>query len=80
MSTHETDPRDPSLALCQICKRAYISKMSVRDYGNDGQIREYYTCPLLFTGDCNGFVPLNPNDPQQVLYAQISRAKYGRFD
>ena len=59
MSTHETDPRDPSLALCQICKRAYWSKTSVRDYSNDGQIREYRTCPLLFTGDCNAFVPGN---------------------
>ena len=77
MSTHETDPRDPSLALCQICRRAYISKMRVPDYGNDGQIREYRTCALFVTGDCNGFVPSNPNDPQQVLYAQISRAKYG---
>ena len=76
----EDEPKDPSLALCQICKRAYISKMHVPDYGNDGQIREYRTCPLLFTGDCNGFVPMNPNDPQQVLYAQMSRAKYGRFD
>ena len=76
----EDEPRDPSLALCQICKRAYWSKTSVRDYSNDDQIREYRTCPLLFTGDCNGFVPLNPNDPQQVLYAQMSRAKYGRSD
>ena len=76
----EDEPRDPSLALCQICKRAYWSKTSVRDYSNDDQIREYRTCPLLFTGDCNGFVPLNPNDPQQVLYAQMNRAKYGRFD
>ena len=59
MSIHETEPRDPSLALCQICKRAYISKMSVRDYGNDGQIREYHACPLLFAGDCNTFVPGN---------------------
>ena len=76
----EDEPRDPSLALCQICRRAYISKMLVPDYGNDGQIREYRTCALFVTGDCNGFVPLDPNDPQQVLYAQISRAKYGRFD
>ena len=74
----ETDPRNPSLALCQICKRAYWSKTSVRDYSNGGQIRQYRTCPLLFTGDCNGFVPLNPNDPQQVLYAQMSRTEYGR--
>ena len=76
----EDEPRDPSLALCQICERAYISKMLVPDYGNDGQIREYRTCALFVTGGCNGFVPSNPNDPQQVLYAQMSRAKYGRFD
>ena len=76
----EDEPRDPSLALCQICKRAYISKMSVRDYGNDGQIREYHACPLLFTGDCNAFVPLNPNDLNQVKYQLASRAGYGRFD
>ena len=76
----EDEPRDPSLALCQICKRAYISKMCVPDKGNDGQIREYRTCALFVTGDCNDFVPLNSNDPQQVLYAQISRAKYGWSD
>ena len=55
----ESDPRDPSLALCQICKRAYISKMCVPDYGNDEQIREYRTCALFVTGDCNDFVPGN---------------------
>ena len=55
----ESDPRDPSLALCQICEHAYISKMRVPDYGNDGQIREYRTCTLFVTGDCNGFVPGN---------------------
>ena len=55
----EDEPRDPSLALCQICKRAYISKMCVPDYGNDGQIREYHTCALFVTGDCNDFVPDN---------------------
>lgn len=55
----EDEPRDPSLALCQICKRAYISKMCVPDYGNDGQIREYRTCALFVTGDCNDFVPGN---------------------
>ena len=76
----ESDPRDPSLALCQICRRAYISKMVVPDHGNDGQIREYRTCALFVTGNCNGFVPMNPNDPQQVLYAQINRAKYGWSD
>lgn len=50
-------PKDPSLALCQICERAYISKMRVPDYGNDGQIREYRTCALFVTGDCNDFTP-----------------------
>ena len=58
MSTPEyAQPRDPSLALCQICERAYISKMCVPDYGNDGQIREYHTCALFVTGDCNDFTP-----------------------
>ena len=42
----ESDPKDPSLAMCQICERAYISKMCVPDKGNDGQIREYRTCAL----------------------------------
>ena len=51
------EPRDPSLALCQICERAYISKMCVPDYGNDGQIREYRTCALFVMGDCNDFTP-----------------------
>ena len=51
------EPRDPSLALCQICERAYISKMSVPDYGNDGQIREYRTCALFVMGDYNDYTP-----------------------
>ena len=58
MSTPEyAQPRDPSLALCHICERAYISKMRVPDYGNDGQIREYRTCALFVTGDCNDYTP-----------------------
>ena len=55
----ESDPRDPSLAMCPICKLAYISKMTVPDKGNDGQIREYHTCALFVMGDCNDFVPGN---------------------
>ena len=51
------EPRDPSLALSQICERAYISKMRVPDYGNDGQIREYRTCALFVMGDCNDYTP-----------------------
>ena len=51
------EPRDPSLALCQICERAYISKMRVPDYGNDGQIREYHTCALFVMEDCNDYTP-----------------------
>ena len=51
------EPRNPSLALCQICERAYISKMRVPDYGNDGQIREYRTCALFVMVDCNDFTP-----------------------
>ena len=76
----EDEPRDPSLAMCQICEQAYISKMHVPDKCNDGQIREYRTCALFVTGDCNAFVPLNPNDLNQVKYQLASRAKYGRFD
>ena len=55
----EDEPRDPSLALCQICKRAYISDMRMMDYSNDGQVREYRSCPLFVIGPCNGFVPGN---------------------
>ena len=58
MSTHETDPRDPSLAMCQICECAYISKMRVPDKGNDGQIREYRTCPLYILHTCNEYTPI----------------------
>ena len=54
----EDEPRDPSLALCQICKRGYWSKTSVRDYGNDGQIREYRTCPLYILHTCNEYTPI----------------------
>ena len=55
----EDEPRDPSLALCQICRRAYISKMCVPDYGNDGQIRHYRACARYVLRSCNDFVPAN---------------------
>ena len=54
----DSDPMDPSLALCQICERAYISKMRIPDKGNDGQIREYRTCALFVTGNCNDYTPV----------------------
>lgn len=55
----EDEPRGPSLALCQICERAYISKAHVPGKGNDGQIREYRTCGLyVILGTCNEFTPV----------------------
>ena len=54
----EDEPRDPSPAMCQICERAYWSKTSVHDYGNDGRMREYRTCALFGTGDCNDYAPV----------------------
>ena len=54
----EDEPREPSLALCQICECAYIYKMRVPDKGNDGQIREYRTCAFFLTGGCNDFTPI----------------------
>ena len=53
----EDEPRDPSLAMCQICANAKESKAYARSM--DGEVRLYRTCPLLFTGDCNAFVPAN---------------------
>ena len=40
----ESDPEDPSLALCQICAYGHASAMTIPDQGNDGQIRHYRAC------------------------------------
>lgn len=67
-------PRDPSLALCQICANAgdvqiYAQKM-------DGTLTVVRTCPRIV---CNDFVPLHPGTLEWKKREMISRAKYGRF-
>ena len=57
MSTHETDPRDPSLALCQICRMK--GEMGVYTIGCDGKPHHYRTCVRYTIGNCNHFVPGN---------------------
>ena len=57
MSTHETDPRDPSLALCQICANATDGKVYAQSM--DGEVRLYPTCVRYVDMNCNDFVPGN---------------------
>ena len=50
-------PRDPSLALCQICANAKGSKVYARSM--DGEVRLYPTCVRYALVNCNDFVPGN---------------------
>ena len=51
-------PRDPSLALCQICANA---KGGTKVYARsmDGEVRLYPTCARYGLMNCNNFVPGN---------------------
>ena len=49
-------PRDPSLALCQICDNADML-IPARDM--DGHIRQFRTCLREVEGRCNDFIPGN---------------------
>ena len=53
----ETDPEDPSLALCQICANATDGKVYARSM--DGEVRLYPTCVRYVDMNCNDFVPRN---------------------
>ena len=53
----ETDPEDPSLALCQICANATDGKVYARSM--DGEVRLYPTCVRYVDVNCNDFVPGN---------------------
>ena len=46
----ETDPRDPSLALCQICANRDHTTLAE---GNDGAFHRYNTC-LLWASHVSG--------------------------
>ena len=50
----EDDPRDPSLALCQICANRDHTTLAE---GNDGTFHRYNTCLLWVEGKCNDFIP-----------------------
>ena len=50
-------PRDPSLALCQIC--ANRTDLDLLCVSIDGKLRRFRTCMRYVTGDCNDFVPGN---------------------
>ena len=54
----EDEPRDPSLALCQICANI---NTTVTDDDMNGKLRRYLTCTKWVTGDCNDFVPFRRN-------------------
>ena len=53
----ESDPRDPSLALCQIC--GMKGEIGVYTVGCDGKPRHYLTCVRYTIGNCNNFIPGN---------------------
>ena len=52
----KSEPRDPSLALCQICDNADML-IPARDM--DGHIRQFRTCLREVEGRCNDFMPGN---------------------
>ena len=54
----ETDPEDPSLALCQIGANATDGQVYARSL--DGEVRLYPTCVRYVDMNCNDFVPGNP--------------------
>ena len=54
MSTHEADPRDPSLALCQICANA--GDVLIYTESMDGKLTAALTCSRI---TCNDFKPGN---------------------
>ena len=72
-------PRDPSLALCQICANAKESKVYARSM--DGEVRLYPTCARYALVNCNDFVPGNIQRPTLQKQAEIMMAntQYGRF-
>ena len=53
----ESDPSDPSLALCQICANAGDMTAYAKDIG--GILRHYPTCIRYTFHNCNDFVPGN---------------------
>ena len=74
----ESDPRDPSLALCQICANRDHTTLAE---GNDGAFHRYNTCLLWVEGKCNDFVPGNIQRSTLQKQAEIMMAntQYGRF-
>ena len=53
----KNEPRDPSLALCQIC--ANRGDMTAYAKDMDGILRQYPTCIRYTFHNCNDFVPAN---------------------
>ena len=51
----KNEPRDPSLALCQICANA---DMWIPALAMDENIRQFRTCMREVVGRCNDFVPM----------------------
>lgn len=75
----EDEPRDPSLALCQICANRDHTTLAE---GNDGAFHRYNTCLLWVMGKCNHFIPGNiePGPSlRQIAETMIKNAQYGRF-
>ena len=75
----EDEPRDPSLALCQIC--GMKGEIGVYTIGCDGKPYHYRTCVRYTIGNCNHFVPGNIQRPtlQKQAENMMVNAQYGRF-
>ena len=74
----DTDPEDPSLALCQICANAKDGKVYARSM--DGEVRLYPTCVRYVDVNCNDFVPGNIKGLtlQDRAKMMMEMAQYGR--
>ena len=52
---HKDEPRNPSLAMCQICANARDGKVYAQSM--DGEVRLYPTCVRYALANCNDFIP-----------------------
>ena len=71
-----TEPNDPSLALCQIC--ANRGDMTAYAKDMDGVLRQYPTCIRYTFHNCNDFMPAHSNDLRDVAQLIANNVTYGR--
>ena len=71
----KNEPRDPSLALCQIC--ANSGDVHIYAESMDGKLTVALTCSRT---TCNDFVPLRPDSLEWKKRELTRMSSYGRFD